>query len=339
MRTGLRGPQLAGPRAAAVTRKSHSGNNSGSPGVVPPMGARALFARPRPLVAAASMGAAAVLLGVLASAEPSSSGWCTFMVLLSATSIAAGASLRRSVVAQACSRAVGWLVFLPAALVVAVDLLLLGQRPGAVFVALSATTAAALVLGRSNLHEPWAKADFSPVAYRRLFLAGAVAAVTEALAAGLLAIDEFAWGWTQTGVLFAALSTAFLASGLGVLRMRAWGVLLGAASAAAMVGAAVVAHDGAISSILALGALPGLPLVAPVIASRLRPIAASPSGQAQTLRSLAPAAAAQPRIARAESGGASEDQPAVRLRVEPGLPGEVEEGTALEARAAPGTPH
>ena len=67
--------------------------------------------------------------------------------------------------------------------------------------------------------------------------------------------------------------------------MRAWGVLLGAATSVVMLGCAAMFSGSEISAIAcALAALPGLLLAAPLIAARLRPPEALPAMEALPIR-------------------------------------------------------
>jgi hypothetical protein len=148
---------------------------------------------------------------------------------------------------------------------------------------LAATSGAALLLARPALHTDEAKRRFGPARYRRLFLAGAVSSATAGIVAALGAATVFmssvegvivtgAAGLTWQGLFaafpLASLATALLGSAVGVVRMRAWGVLLGVAtSAAALVGAAF-AHREFDTIGLCLASAPGLLLGATVLRAR-----------------------------------------------------------------------
>jgi hypothetical protein len=133
------------------------------------------------------------------------------------------------------------------------------------------------------LHTPEARAEFSPIAYRRWFLAGAVSAVMEGIVLGAGGLAELASGGIQSAVALVGVGAMFIASAVAVVRMRAWGVLLGAATSAGMLGAAAVSHDGALATVCALGALPGLLLAAPVVTAQLRPVSAAPKASTSTV--------------------------------------------------------
>jgi hypothetical protein len=75
-------------------------------------------------------------------------------------------------------------------------------------------------------------------------LAGATATVSTAVAVAVSAWIAIADGATALGLLLAALSSAFLASAVAVLRMRAWGVVVaGIGAVAALATAALLPND------------------------------------------------------------------------------------------------
>jgi hypothetical protein len=174
---------------------------------------------------------------------------------------------RRSVRVQVFSRGVTWLLCGPSVLA-ALFMLIGGHHIDASVLGVALASSAALLLARPALHTKEALAAFGPVAYRRVFLAGAVASVTAATLIGIMCFDNGGWGHVARGVAEAGVTLGLLASAVGVLRMRAWGVLLGGlTSAAALVAAAVLGSGDAI--LLALAAVPGLILLLPVLHSRV----------------------------------------------------------------------
>ena len=193
-----------------------------------------------------------------------------------AVALAIGASIgvaavglsRRSVLTQVLSRVVAWVVLTPALLGLA-DSLGRGHLPGRHVLFLAMTSAGALVLARPALHADAAKAEFSPVAYRSIFLAGAVASVMTAAVVALFAVDLAAWGQARHALPLAVFTASMLASAVGVVRMRAWGVLLGMVTSAVALGAALLSPSETLG-VLALAALPGALLAAPLVAARLR---------------------------------------------------------------------
>ena len=188
---------------------------------------------------------------------------------------------RRSVLAQVLSRGVAWFVLTPMLVGVAASLVS-GRLPDGYTAFFAATSAGALLLARPALHTEAARKEFSPVAYRRVFLAGAVASAMVATAVAISAAALMPEG-VGLGVGLAALAAALFASVIGVVRMRAWGVLLGGVTSVVALVAALFSGQELVSIGLALAALPGLLLASPLVAARLgvaapRGIAVDPSG-------------------------------------------------------------
>jgi len=251
------------------------------------------------LVTAGSVGAAAV-----ASQLP-------LLGLAAVLGVAAIGLSRKSVGAQVFSRAVAWAFLTPAAAAVGVTAAA-GISVPIVAVVMAVSAAAALALSRPMLETPEVQAQFAPVAYRRWLLGGCTAAAASGLAllgAGGLTIAS---GSAPTGaILAAALGTSLLASVVGILRMRGWGLLLaGATSLATLVGAAVAGDVG--GAILLSLAIPGFLLFLPVVlagraraASRAREHASAASGT-RISEELAFGAAARAGLGAVSLDGASE---------------------------------
>jgi hypothetical protein len=211
--------------------------------------------------------------------------------------LAAAGIGRRSIVAQVLSRGVAWTLFGPAALGSVLSLVLDGRTELAAM-ALAAASGLALVLGRPMLHTPSARAQFAPVRFRRWLLAGAVASVTVAVATGMVGVAFSAMGELSAGAPLLLLSGALAASGVGVARMRSWGVLLGMVTSAVLCSVAM-AFQRADTTFLALAGLPGLMLTLPVLLrGAARP---PPPGLADIVAASAPAP--RLRIAEDEADG------------------------------------
>jgi hypothetical protein len=195
---------------------------------------------------------------------------------------------RRSVLVHVLSRAVAWSVFAPTALATA-GILLGDHRFDGQLASLALASGAALLLARPALTTSQARAEFAPVAYRRWFLASAVAAALTAEIVALAALDALQWHHPVRGLAFCALSVASLASAVGVVRMRAWGVLLGGVTALAALGSALIVGGGGGLG-LAMAAAPGVMFGMPVLASRLR----GDTGSAP--RGVVPMRVEEPRI-------------------------------------------
>jgi hypothetical protein len=184
--------------------------------------------------------------------------------------IAALALLRRNLLSQVFARGVGWLILLPSAATV-IESLLEGRWPHGGELWFAASAAGALLLAKPELDTPEARREFDPVAYRRVFLAGAVASVTGSIVAASYAAGTWMFGVRASAFGLAALAASLVASAVGVVRMRGWGVLLGAVTALGALVAALTARDEFTAAALALAALPGMLLVAPLVAARVRP--------------------------------------------------------------------
>lgn len=175
---------------------------------------------------------------------------------------------RRALTPQVLGRGIAWTVLTPSLLGIA-EALGHGHLPDAPSVFFGATSAAALVLARPLLHTQEARTRFAPVAYRRLFLAGAVASATAGTACSLFAFEAFRWGSYGAGVGLSALAMVLVGSAIGVVRMRAWGVLLAAVGSVSALVAAAVSSNELFGGGLALAAIPGALLLAPLLAARL----------------------------------------------------------------------
>lgn len=173
---------------------------------------------------------------------------------------------RRSLVAQVLSRSAAWLVLLPS-LVVSGASFLHGSIPPIEVLGLAASTGAALALTRPMLHDDEARAAFAPKAYRSWFLAGSTASSAVAIIAG--GISMVALGREPAmGLAFGALSLSLLASAIGVLRMRSWGVLLGAATSLALLFAAAFVPREPRGALMLAAAPPLLFHLLPVLFAR-----------------------------------------------------------------------
>ncbi len=104
------------------------------------------------------------------------------------------------------------------------------------------TTAAALAFARPRLHEAWARAAFAPLQYRRTLLAGATASAGMGCAVMLVCGPSLgARGAHPVFIaLLFALGAASWTAAAGVARMRAWGIALAGATAAATLGSVLL---------------------------------------------------------------------------------------------------
>jgi hypothetical protein len=174
---------------------------------------------------------------------------------------------RKNVFAQVMSRGLAWIVFAPSAVVIAVELMK-GRLMEPAMTAFGVTSGLALFLARPMLDTDEARAQFAPTKFRRSFLAACTAAVTIGLVTGMVAWEMLWHGMLLGGIGLAALGTSMLASSLGVLRMRGWGIALATLNAivSLVVGAVVGDAQG---FAIAATALPGALFLLPIALAKL----------------------------------------------------------------------
>jgi hypothetical protein len=228
--------------------------------------------------AKASMGLTAGGLGyaAIASSTHGLIAW-ELMVAAGVVGVAALATGARRLLPNMFARGAAWAVAAPAALTLAfmgAD----GQFSGLV-AAIAGTSALSLALSRRSLASAEARAAFAPVVSRDWLLAASSTSLACGAIAGFIALEQLRWGHVGVGPLLFAL--AFVASAVGVLRMRGWGLLLGGVTAIAAVTLAAIA-GGAASLLFALMAVPGLMMIAPILRAKLGPGERTPDAPATT---------------------------------------------------------
>lgn len=171
---------------------------------------------------------------------------------------------RRSMTAQVLSRGMAWTVLAPSVLVTVFSFS--GGHPEWVAAALTAGSGGALLLARPMLHTAEARKEFAPSSFRRWLLAGATAAAGAGIVSGVFGLDAVKWH-IGTAVPLLALALSLLGSAVGVVRMRAWGILLGALTSAVALVTALVLHNAA-GLALMLAAIPGIMLILPVLIAK-----------------------------------------------------------------------
>jgi len=288
--------------------RGNKGLGSSVPGVMGTVvSALAGRAAPSPLRRIAAAGSLAAVAVGIAWAGLQESMFVSLRVgLLGVAGMVALASaglLRRSVLSQVLSRAMAWVVLLPMGLG-AVESLTHGHAPPLEALFFGGASAAALLLARPALHTEAARAEFNPVGYRRWFLAGAVASAMAAIVTAFAGAGGLLFERAPAALLPLALAASLLASTVGVVRMRSWGVLLGVLTSMVTLGAAALAGDVYLSLSLVLAALPGLFLAAPIVASRVRPVD--------------PVAAPSPAARLARTPALEEPEPRFRARIDAG---------------------
>jgi hypothetical protein len=180
----------------------------------------------------------------------------TALVALLGLAAAAVAFTRRSLVAQVGARAVTWLVFAPVAMEL-VGRLFSVHSVHPTSAVLAAASGGALWLARPALETEAAYARFAPVRFRSLFLAGATAMTSSAMVALAFGATSLRNG-SMLGLAFnAGLAAVLFACVHAVLRMRAWGVLLGGLTSLTLL--ALAPFFGSFSAVtLCLAALPAI---------------------------------------------------------------------------------
>jgi hypothetical protein len=185
-----------------------------------------------------------------------------------ALAIAAVLFTRRSLMAQALARATTWAALLPNVLVTIILVAGTAHAPPLRIVAQMALAAFALVVSRPLLTTEHARASFAPLALRSWFLAASVGAMASGLALASLAAAFAPFGLVRDVVGMSVLAAPLFASGIGVLRMRAWGIALGVL--AAIVALPVVAwmRDPLLAWPILAATAPGALMGALVLAAR-----------------------------------------------------------------------
>ncbi|MBX3187687.1 MAG: hypothetical protein KF819_11755 [Labilithrix sp.] len=172
---------------------------------------------------------------------------------------------RRSIVSQVLSRGTAWVVLVPSAIATLVTTLG-GHAPDMLAAGLTAGSGAALLLARPMLHTKEARAAFAPSWFRRWLLAASTSSIMAGVVTGIFALDGLR-GHTAPAIALLALSLSLVMSALGVVRMRAWGILLGALTSFVTLIASAAMHDVA-GLVLSLAAIPGLMLTLPVLLAK-----------------------------------------------------------------------
>jgi hypothetical protein len=271
----------------------------------------------RKIGATGAMAAVSGIVGALALRH----GYVDWLIAASAgvLGLAAVGLTRRSLVVQVLSRGAAWVVLCPT-LIEALSRFVRGSTPGLAVAGLAASSAAALLLARPMLHTSNARMAFAPKVYRRWFLAGSTASASAAFIVGGIAF-AIARREPASAMAFALLATSLFASSLGVVRMRGWGILLGAVTSIVLLVAPTALHVHVGASIaLAFVAAPALVLhLLPVLVARMTGAATAP----------------QLRIDAGVGAGEASIEGPTRIRVGEPKGDEVElDAPSTEARAA-----
>ncbi len=239
------------------------GNKAMASSVPTQMPSNPAMSRRRRLLGPAALVATA---GGLAAMAVHDTQWIEWGLLaLSGGVAAAGLGLsRRSLPIQVLARATAWTVLVPSVLVTLFSFA--SGHAEWMAAALTAGSGGALLLARPMLNTAEARADFAPSSFRRWLLASATASATSGIVAALIALDELRWH-PAAAIPVAGLALAQLASAVGVVRMRAWGILLGGLTSVLGLIAALFMHD-ATGFALALATIPGFMMILPVLIAK-----------------------------------------------------------------------
>lgn len=221
--------------------------------------------RARRLAAGASLLATAGGFAWLGVRHGSWIDWHT-LAFAGGLAVAAVGLTRKWLVGQVLSRAMAWVVLAPTAAVAIVEALRDHFDSGVA--AFAATSGAALLLARPMLHTEEARASFAPSKFRRSFLAASTAAATIALVLGIVGYEGLRSAHYSAGLGIGMLATSILASAIGVLRMRGWGIALAAlTSIVSLVSGMFVGGEAGVA--LASTALPGVLFLLPIALAKL----------------------------------------------------------------------
>jgi hypothetical protein len=174
--------------------------------------------------------------------------------------------LRRSATAQVVARGAAWALIIPT-IAAALLSLQFGFMPPLRVLSPCVLPLVALVVSRPLLDDDVARATFAPLALRRWFLAAATMAVAGGLALGELAgaLSHFTHGGAR---LIGVFAFALALSGVGLVRMRTWGVVLAVLSA--LTGLSLAAGTGWFLWPMVFAALPGAMMVGGILEARRR---------------------------------------------------------------------
>jgi hypothetical protein len=170
---------------------------------------------------------------------------------------------RKDATSQVLARSAAWSVIVPAVVVALLAATHGFVPPMRIFIS-SAMAAFALVASRPLLEDDEAQRTFAPLAMRRFLLASAAAAIASGIAIGELALGMAHFNAVRDAFALGALAALLAASGVGLARMRTWGVALGALSSVV----ALALHH--VAGAIVFAAVPGLMMLGGIIAARLR---------------------------------------------------------------------
>ncbi len=176
--------------------------------------------------------------------------------------------MRRSAVAQTLARGGAWSVIFPG-VTIAIMSATHGYAVSMHALWPSLLAGAALLVARPLLDDERARLTFAPIALRLWFLGAAAAAVGAGLATTELALAYLSThGLFKAGLALALLGTTLLASGIGLVKMRGWGIFAGALSAILAVATGLSFGWYTLTWPLVATSIPGALMVATLLAAR-----------------------------------------------------------------------
>jgi len=198
------------------------------------------------------------------------SGWLSSEIIAFVALLGlAGVGLsRRGVLTQVLARGATWLLALPM-LAMMIYAAFHGRTPDATVITLAASTGTGLFLARPMLHTEDARAEFAPVRFRRWLLGAGAMAIMTSLGTAMAAYEVLVAHQWSAGLYYLAMTASLIASAVSVVRMRAWGIFLGALTCVAALVPMLWTHDAFSRFLLGMTALPGALLVLPIVLARL----------------------------------------------------------------------
>jgi len=178
---------------------------------------------------------------------------------------------RPPILLTAIARAIVWAALLPNFYVTVLLLLAMGHAPPLRTIVEMALAVGALVVTRPLLATERARSQFAPLALRPWFLASAIGAMATGITLARLAqsFSHFPMLARDT-IGLAVLAVPLVVAGAGVIRMRAWGVVLGALTARGSIPIVSWMRDSLLTLPVLLACAPAALMPALVVAARTR---------------------------------------------------------------------
>jgi hypothetical protein len=190
-----------------------------------------------------------------------------FGALVIAGAIALG---RRSAAAQVFARGAAWASMFPSAIASILIVSHLRDWPNLFMVTSIAAASLALMLGRPMLDGAEAQETFAPIAFRSWLLAAAVSAMGVGIATTRYGAVLIGIHFARFGAPLLGLGLALILSAIGIVRMRAWGMLLGIATVPFALVSALAVRATSFNWPLLGTLVPGVMIAGILVSARLR---------------------------------------------------------------------